>query len=265
MKIVSEKQLAFILTEYQDLIDLQSNNYLFEGANKSIFDNLILFTDDILYNKIRDDHYLAMTNCQRTWNKYFWYLRYQADILKNGDKVENHQQPVSKALEELYQTCDNIDDNSIEPFVNFASAFDKQEYITFDYFHPAITETGVSLMSVELKEIIKLLQIENFNFEEIDALIFKNIDNKRAEILTFRNHTDKHTFIRIDTFTAGQDQINPIDILINCKTEYKEQVDKLLVSWWAKFWKKMGPFVAISMVDKFETNTFYTERLRIEK
>ena len=120
-------------------------------------------------------------------------------------------------------------------------------------------------MSEELKEIIKLLQIENFNFEEIDALIFKNIDNEQAEILTFRNHTDKHTFIRIDTFTAGQDQIHPIDILINCKTEYKEQVDKLLVSWWAKFWKKMGPFVAISMVDKFESNTFYTERLRIEK
>ncbi|HSD07627.1 hypothetical protein [Flavobacterium sp.] len=265
MKIVSEKQLTLIRTEYQHLIDKQSNNYFFEGVNKSIFDNLVLFTDDIVYNKIRDNHYLAMTNCQRTWNKYFWYLRYQTDILKNGGNIENHQQPISKILEELYQTCDNIDDSSIEPFVNFASKFDQQEYVTFDYFHPAITETGVSLLSKELNEIIKLLQIENFNFEEIDALIVKNIDDKKAELLTFKNHTDKHSFIKIDTFTAGEDQIHPIAILIRCKTEYKEQVDDLLVSWWSKFWKKLGPFVAITTVDKFETNAFYTERKRINK
>jgi len=265
MKIVSEKQLTFIRSEYYDLIEKQSNNYFFEGANKSIFDNLVLFTDDVAFRKIRDDHYLSMTSCQRTWNKYFWYLRYQTDILRNGGNIENHQQPIFKVLEELYQTCDNIDDNSIEPFVNFASDFDQQEYIIFDYFHPAITETGVSLKSDELAEIVKLLNIDNFSFEEIDKLILKNIDNKQAELLTFKNQTDRHTYIKVDTFSASEDQIHPIDILIRCKSDHKVQVDNLLVSWWTKFWKKMGPFVVISTVDKFETNTFYKDRIRIEK
>jgi hypothetical protein len=75
MKIVSEKQLTFIRTEYQDLINKQSGNYHFDGNDKSIFENLILFTDDTVYNQIRNDHYLSMTNCQRVWNKYFCYLR----------------------------------------------------------------------------------------------------------------------------------------------------------------------------------------------
>lgn len=265
MKIVSEKQLTFIRAEYQDLIKQQSSNYFFEGTDKIIFDNLVFFTDDILYNKIRNDKYLTMTNCQRTWNKYFWYLRYQTDILKKGDNADNHQQPISKVLEELYQTCDNIDDNSIEPFVNFASDFDKQEYITFNYFHPAITETGVSLKSEELTEIVKLLNIANFRFEEIDKLLAKNIDDKKAELLTFRSQDDRDTYIKVDTFSASADQIHPIDILIKCKTEHKDQVDGFLVSWWKKFWKKMGPFVAISNADKFDTDAHYKYRKRIEK
>jgi hypothetical protein len=265
MKIVSEKQLTFIKTEYQELINQRSSYYFFEGGDKSIFDNLVLFTDDIIFSKIRNDHYLAMTNCQRSWNKYFWCLNYQTDILRNGGSAENHQQPIFKVLEELYQTCDNIDDNSIELFVNFASDLYRQEYITFDYFHPAITETGVSLQSIELAEIVRLLNIENFSFAEIDKLIIKNIDDKQAELLTFKNQSDRQTYIKIDTFSAGEDQIHPIDILIRCKTDYKEQVDNLLVRWWTNYWKKMGPFVAFSPVDKFETNTFYKDRKRIEK
>lgn len=265
MKIVSEKQLAFIRTTYQDLINKQSGNYHFDGNDKTFFENLILFIDDTVYNQIRGDHYLSMTNCQRVWNKYFCYLRYKSDILRNGGKADNHQQAIFKVLEELYQTCENIDDNSIEPFVNFASAFDKQEYIMFDYFHPAITETGVSLKSEELNEIVKLLKIDNFDFDEIDKLILQNIDNRQADLLVFRSSSDNNTLIKVDTFSAGEDQIHPIGILIKCKTEYREKVDTLLVSWWAKFWKKIGPFVAISIVDKFETNTFYKDRNKIEK
>lgn len=265
MKIVSEKQLTFIRAEYQDLITQQSGNYFFEGIDKLIFDNLVLFTDDILYNKIRNDKYLAMTDCQRTWNKYFWYLRYQTDVLKNGGNAGNHQQPISKLLEELYQTCDKIDDNSIEPFVTFASDFDKQEYIIFDYFHPAITETGVSLKSEELTEIVKLLNIANFRLKEIDKLLVKNIDNEQAELLTFRNQADGQIYIKVDTFSAGADQIHPVDILIKCRTEYKDQVDGLLVSWREQFWKKMGPFVAIANADKFDTDILYKDRIRIEK
>lgn len=265
MKIVSEKQLTFIRTEYQDLINKQSGNYHFEGSDKTIFDNLILLTDDTVYNQIRSDHYLSMTNCQRVWNKYFYYLRYQSDILKNGGNADSHHQPIFKILEELYQTCENIDDNLIEPFVNFASDFYKQEYIIFDYFHPAITETGVSLKSEELNEIVKTLKIDKFDFDEIDKLILQNIDNKQADLLVFRSSSDNNTFIKIDTFSACEDQIHPIDILIKCKSEYREQVDILLVGWWTKFWKKMGPFVAISTLDKFETNTFYKDRNKIEK
>lgn len=265
MKIVSEQQLTFIKSEYQDLINKQSENYHFEGSDKTIFDNLILLTDDTLYNQIRSDHYLSMTNCQRVWNKYFYYLRYQSDILRNGSNADNHQQPIFKILEELYQTCEDIDDNLIEPFVNFASGFYKQEYIMFDYFHPAITETGVSLKSEELNEIVKLLKIDNFDFDEIDKLILQNIDNRQADLLVFRSSSDINTFIKVDTFSAGEDQIHPIDILIKCKSEYREQVDILLVNWWEKFWKKMGPFVAISTLDKFETKTFYKDRNKIEK
>ena len=150
MKIVSEKQLEYIKAEYRDLLSQQSEKYFFEGSEKGIFDNLILFTDDKLYNTIRSDHYLSMTACQRTWNKFFWYLRYQSDMLKISTNSDNHQQPIFKILEEIYQTCDSVDHGSIEPFVNFASRFEKQEYILFDYFHPAITETGVSLKSQEL-------------------------------------------------------------------------------------------------------------------
>jgi len=265
MKIVSEKQLAFIRTEYQELINKQSGNYHFEGRDKAIFDNLTVFTDETVYNTIRSDHYLSMSNCQRVWNKYFYYLRYQSDILTNGGNAENHEQSIFKVLEKLYQTCDNIDDNSIETFVKFASDFDKQQYIMFDYFHPAITETGVSLKSDELNEIVKLLKIDNFDFEEIDRLILQNIDNIHADLLVFRSSSDNNNFIKVDTFSAGEDQIHPIDILINCKVEFKEQVDNLLVSWWYKFWNKMGPFVAVSIIDKFETNSLYKDRKRIEK
>jgi len=265
MKIVSEKQLTYIKREYQELINRQVVNYYFEGLDKSIFENLILFTDNAIFSEICKDHYLSMTDCQRTWNKYFWYLRYQTDILINGGNIGNHQQSISKVLEELYQNCDNIDDYSIEPFVNFASDFNKHEYLIFDYFHPAITGSGVSLKSEELAQIIKLLKIDRFNFDEIDELILKNIDNKKAELLIFKNQLDNNTYIKIDTFSASEDQIHPIDILIRCKTEHRELVDNLLVSWWIKFWKKMGFFVAVSSVDKFETNTFYKDRKRLEK
>ncbi len=252
MKIVSEKQLTFIRAEYKDLINQQSGNYFFEGDDKSVFDNLLLFTDDTIYNKVRNDHYLSMTNCQRVWNKYFWYLRYQTDLSLNERNIENHRQPIFKILEELYNTCENIDDNSIESFMKFATNFNNEEYITFDYFHPAIAETGVSLKSNELTEIVKLLKIDNFDFDEIDNLILQNIDNRQAELITFRNNSDKETLIKIDTFSVSEDQIHPIDILIKCKSKYREQVDTLLVSWCARFWKKMGPFVAISTLDKFE-------------
>ena len=264
MKIVSEKQLTFIRAEYQDLINKQSGNYHFDGYDKTIFDNLVLFNDDTVYNQIRNDHYLSMTNCERVWNKYFSYLRYQSDILKNGGNVDNHQQPIFKVLEAIYQTCENIDDKLIESLVNFASDFEKQQYIMFDYFHPAITETGVSLKSEDLYEIVKLLKIENFDFDEIDRLILQNIDNRQADLLVFRSSIDNKTFIKVDTFSAGEDQIHPIDILINCKSEFKEQVDIMLVSWWKKFWKKMGPFVAISTLDKFETKSYYKDRNIIE-
>lgn len=196
MKIVSEKQLTFIRTEYQDLIDKQSGNYHFEGNDKTIFENLILFTDDNVYNRIRSDHYLSMTNCQRVWNKYFFYLRYQSTIFRNGGNADNHQQPIFKVLEELYQTCENIDDSSIEQFVNFASDFNKQQYIMFDYFHPAITETGISLKSEELYEIVKLLKIDNFDFDEIDSLILQNIDNSQADLLVFRSSLDNENIFK---------------------------------------------------------------------
>jgi hypothetical protein len=265
MKIVSERQLAYIRNEYTELFSQRSVNYYFEGKDKSVFDNLILFTDDDIYNAIRNDHYLSMTNCQRLWNKYFWYLRYQSDVLKNGTSADNHQQPISKVLEELYQTCENMDDNSIESFVNFVANFSQQEYITFDYFHPAITGTGVSLRSDELTGIVNLLNIHNFNFDEIDNLILKNMDNPQAELLTFKNPADTNIYIKVDTFSAGEDQIYPIDILIRCKAKYQRQVDMLLVRWWTQFWIKMGPFVAISPGDKFETDIFYKDRKRIEK
>jgi len=264
MKIVSEKQLTFIKTEYRDLINKQSGNYQFDGGNKTIFDNLVLFADDTIYNQIRNDHYLSMTNCERVWNKYFFYLRYQSNILKNSRSIDNLQQPIYKVLEEIYQTCESIDDKSIESFLTFASDFDKQEYILFDYFHPAITKNGISLKSEELNEIVKILKIENFDFNEIDKLILQNIDNQQADLLIFRNRTE-NTFIKVDTFSAGEDQIHPIDILVRCKSEHMEQIDILLVSWWTKFWKKMGPFVAISILDKFEKNKFYKDRNIIEK
>jgi len=101
MKIVSEKQLTYIKAEYQDLTNHQVGNYFFEGSDKSIFENLILFTDDVLFSEIRNYRYLAMTNGQRIWNKYFWYLHYQTDILRNGGNADSYQQSISKVLEAL--------------------------------------------------------------------------------------------------------------------------------------------------------------------
>ena len=265
MKIASEQQLNFIRTEYKDFLQQQTSRYIFEGFDKSIFDNLILFTDDTIYNKIKADHYLVMTDCERVWNEYFWYLRYSADILKIGGDTGNHVQPISKILEKLYNSCNEINDNDIEPFVNFSSNFDSQEYIIFDYFQLTITEKGVSLKSSELHEIVNLLTIENFDFEEIDNLIEVNIDNSYGELLTFRSLSDPTTFIKIDTFSASEDQIHPIDILIRCKFEFKEKVDELLVGLWTKVWKNSGPFVAISTIDKFDNPKHFVNRKRVEK
>jgi hypothetical protein len=203
-----------------------------------------------------------MSNCNRAWNKYFWYLRYESDVLKMGRKADNHQQPIFKVLVELDQTCGNFD-HSFEPFINLASQ--NQEYIIFDYLHPAITDNDISIKSKELSEIVELLDIQNFDSKEIDGLIKSNIDNSFGELLTFKNKTDKRTKLRIDTFSASEDQIHPIEILIQCKVERSEEIDGLLVSWWTKFWKKMGPFVAISAIDKFNYEKHFLNRILVEK
>jgi hypothetical protein len=264
MKIVSENQLTYIKKEYAELVSRQTSNYIFEGDDKSIFENLVLFSDEILFDTIRTDHYLAMSNCNRVWNRYFWYLRYESDILKMGRKADNHQQPIFKVLEELDQTCGNFD-HSFEPFINLASHFENQEYIIFDYLHPAITDTDISIKSKELSEIVELLEIPNFDSKEIDSLIKTNIDNSFGELLTFKNKTDKRTKLRIDTFSASEDQIHPIEILIQCKIERREEIDELLVASWTKFWKKMGPFVAISAIDKFNFEKHFLNRKLVEK
>ena len=265
MNIVSEVQLRVIKNEYSDLINDQLKKYVFEGDRRDIFENLIVFSDEVIYNSIRKDHYLSMTNCNRIWNEYFWYLRYQSDIELNGGNALGHEQPIFRTLEKLYNSCNSIDDNLIEPFSIFAKEYQSQEYVIFDYFHPAITETGVSIQSNELKEIIELLEIENFSFEKLDELIEKNIDNSNGELLTYYNSTDKKSHIKIDTYTASVDQIHPIDLLIKCPKMYEAKVDELLTRWWKQFWNRMGPFVSVSIVDKFETNERYINRKRIKK
>jgi hypothetical protein len=265
MKIVSEQQLDYIKNEFKDLLRERTSKYVFEGEDNSIFENLILFTDDTLFDKIRNEHYLSMNYCQRVWNEYFWYLRYNDSLLKIGINTENHQQPISKILEKLYNSCEHINDNHVELFINFASNFDNQEYILFDYFHPTIIDTGLSISSTELADIIKLLEIQNFNFSEIDHLIEQNIDNKNAELLTFKSKNDPNTILRIDTFSASEDQIHPIDILIKCKFEHKEKIDNLLLNWWTKYWRKMGPFVAISVIDKFDNEQYFGGRKLCDK
>jgi hypothetical protein len=264
MKIVSEKQLEYIKNEYLDIFQEYSKQYVFERSDLLIFNNLFLFYDNNIFEKIRNDHYLSMSHSQRVWNKYFWYLRYTSNLQKQGINIETHTQPFSEILEELSNTCQNIDALA-EHFVNFATNFEKQEYIIFDYFHPTITETSLSLKSVELLEIVKILDIQNFNIEEIDTLILDNVDNEKAELLTYRSKNDRETMITIDTCSFGIDQIHPVDLLVKCKFENKDIVDQLLVSWWTKFWRKMGPFVAISYYDKFDAGLFFKERKRIEK
>lgn len=265
MKIVSEQQLDYIKNEFKDLLRDRTSKYVFEGEDNSIFENLILFTDDILFEKIRDEHYLSMSYCQRVWNEYFWYLRYNSSLYKSGVNTENHQQPISQILEKLYNSCEQINDTHTELLINFASDFENQEYILFDYFHPSVIETGLSINSTELAEIVNLLEIQNFSFSEIDQLIEQNIDNKNAELLTFKSKNDSNTLLRIDTFSASEDQINPIDIQIKCKFENKEKVDKLLLNWWTKYWRKMGPFVAISAIDKFDNEQYFGGRKHCDK
>jgi hypothetical protein len=264
MKIVSEEQLKYIKSEFKDFTD-RSYNYVFEGSDMSIFENLVIFYDDILFNKIRSEHYLAMTDCQRIWNKYFWYLRYNSDISKIGGNTGSHIQPISKILEQLYNSGEQVNDLDIEPFAAFATNFEHQKYLIFDYFHPAITDTGVSIYSEELIKIVEILKVKDFNIEELDYYIEQNIDNKRGEIITYRNLDDKDIQISIDTYSASIDQIHPIEILIKCKFTDKNRIDCELVKWWTKFWKKMGPFVAISTINKFDNDKFYRERKRIEK
>jgi len=266
MKIVSEQQLKYIKSKFEDLMVKRVNEYVFEGQSLSFFENLILFYDDTLFDTIRKEHYLSMTACQRIWNKYFWHLRYRSNISKNGGNTGNHIQPIAKVVEELYNNCGTkINDLDIEPFYNFATYFDSQEYIMFDYFHPAITDTGVSIKSNELDNIIKSLGITEIGFDEIDYYIENNIDNPNAEILTYRNRNDKNIFFSIDTFSASEDQIHPIEMLISCKFSDMESIDKELVKWWSKFWRKMGPFVAISTINKFEREKYFEKRVRIEK
>jgi len=266
MKIVSEQQLKFIKSEFEDLVKERVREYVFEGQDFSFFENLILFYDNVLFETIRKEHYLAMTDCQRIWNKYFWYLRYSSDIAKNGGNVNNHKQLIFKVLEELYNTCGSkINDLDIEPFYNFATDFENQEYILFDYFHFALTDTGVSIKSEELSNIVKLLDVAGVNFDEIDCYIENNIDNPNAEIFTYRNPNDKNIFFSVDTFSAGEDQIHPIGILIKCKFSDMESIDKELVKWWSRYWRKMGPFVAISTINKFEREKYYEKRVRVEK
>ena len=266
MKIVSEQQLKYIKSEFEDLIAERANKYVFEGKEMSFFENLILFYDDTLFEAISKEHYLSMKNCQRIWNKYFWYLRYRSDISKNGGNAGNHIQPIAKVLEELYNNCGaKINDLDIETFSCFATDFENQEYVIFDYFHPAITDTGVSIKSEELYNIIKLLGITGISFDEIDYYIDKNIDNPNAELFTYKNRNNKNIFFSIDTFSASEDQIHPIEILIKCKFSDVESIDKEFVKWWSKFWRKMGPFVGISTINKFEREKYFEKRVRIEK
>ena len=264
MKLVSEYQLEELKKYYQDILDKEILKYNFEDGNYSVFENLIIFTDEKVYSEIRKDHNLYLNNCQKLWNKYFWYLRHISELKKNKININNYEQSIFKLVEEIHQECINLE-NEIENFTHNTENFENFEYITFDYLHMAITETGVSLKSEELKEIIKILDVKNFSFEVVDNLILKNIDNENAELLYFRNAKDKNITIAIDTFSAGEDQIHPIDILIKCKREDKETIDKLLVQWWKRYWKNMGPFVGISFQDKFEENAFYKERKIIEK
>lgn len=265
MKIVTEKQLEFIKYQYPELIVNRAKEYVFEGNDINAFHNLMVFSDDQLFRTLRRDHYLSMPECGRVWNEYFWYLRYKRSIELSNRNASNHEQPIFKTLEKLYNTCESIDDDLIEPFVQFAEKFEEEPYVLFDYFHPAITESGVSIYSPEFEKIVNLLQIDNFSFDEVDVLIEGNIDNPNGELLIFYNKTDKSTFLKIDTFTAGEDQIHPIDILIKCPKKLSSKIDELLVDWWKRFWNRMGPFVAISIVDKFETDKRYIDRKRVTK
>lgn len=265
MKIATEKQLEFITSQYPELIENQTKKYLFEGNDLNSFNNLMVFSDDQLFKTLRSDHYLSMPECGRVWNEYFWYLRYKTSIELSNGNASNHEQPIFKTLEKLYNTCESIDDHLIDSFVQFAENFEKERYVIFDYFHPAITESGVSIYSPEFEKIVNLLHIDNFSFEEVDRLIEENIDNPNGELLIFSNKTDKNTLLKIDTYTAGEDQIHPIDILIKCPKMLSQKIDALLVDWWKEFWNRMGPFVAISIVDKFETDKQYINRKKVIK
>ena len=231
-----------------------------------MFENLIVFSDDILFDAVRKDHYLSMPKCERTWNEYFWHIRYKTTLpLGAVSDIASHEQAIFKTLEKLYSCCASVDDSLVEPFVDFAESYDSKQYIYFDYFHPAITETGVSLDSPELREIVELLKIDNFSFEEIAKLIEKNIDDPKGELLVFSSRADEGVSLKVDTYTAGMDQIHPVDMLIRCPKNLKQQVDALLVQWWEKFWDRLGPYVAVSPIDKFDAYTRYANRKRIKK
>ncbi|MEZ5016679.1 MAG: hypothetical protein R2800_06475 [Flavipsychrobacter sp.] len=265
MKIVSEKQLDFIKTEYTQLLKEHTNKYDFDKKQLHLFENLVIFSDDELYKKIRSDHYLSMPECNRTWNNYFWHLSYYTALDKNGFSLSNKELQDNKILDLIHENCNATDIQLIEEFKAFACNFSEQDYVNFDYFHPVITDDGISIYSKELQEIIELLEIKNFSFDEVDNLIENNIDNPNGELLIFSSHLNDETSLKIDTYTNSEDQIHPVDILIRCPYKLQSQVDELLVKWWEHFWNRMGPYVSISLTDKFETNRLYNHRTRIIK
>ena len=82
MKLVSEYQLEELKKYYKDILVKEILKYNFEGGNYSVFENLIIFTDEKVYSEIRKDHNLSLNNCQKLWNKYFWYLRHISELKK---------------------------------------------------------------------------------------------------------------------------------------------------------------------------------------
>lgn len=126
----------------------------------------------------------------------------------------------------------------------------------FQFAYPAGMYENQKIECEELEEIVNILNLGQLDYNQIQQMIWQNVENSNANILKFESKDSDGEYVLIDLWNT--DQINVLNCYFKAFGANIDFVYRSLYRWNNRLWKDLGP--KIKEVENIEEQEFVKGR-----
>lgn len=155
-----------------------------------------------------------------------------------------------KVVEQWHQNNDTI------PFMPKNDLGTTNFFKEFHFAYPAGMYENQKIKCEEFEELVNILNLGIPDYDQIQEMIWQNVENSNADILRLESKDNDGEYILIDLWNC--DQINVLNCYFKAVGANIDFVHRSLHRWNNRLWKDLGP--KIKVIENIEEEEFVKGR-----